>query len=78
MWILNILFVLYWHMSSPNAELLKDYKSPEGLLGKNGMVKQLQKALHISVHHWQCGACLVLVDTSQVIPSDSSDIPHGH
>ncbi len=27
------------------AELLKDYKSPEDLLGKNGILKQLQKAV---------------------------------
>ena len=26
-------------------ELLKDYKTPEDLLGKNGIVKQLTKAL---------------------------------
>ena len=27
------------------AELLKDYKSPEDLLGKEGILKQLQKAV---------------------------------
>ncbi len=27
------------------AELLKDYKSPEDLLGKEGILKQLQKAI---------------------------------